>query len=317
MKTFKFSNNDEMPAFGLGTWKSAPGEVYEAVRTAIKTGYRHIDCAPLYGNEPEIGQALTDAFKDGDVTREELWITSKLWNNVHKKNAVVPALEQTLKDLQIDYLDLFLIHWPVVLKDDVVFPSSEDDFLSLEEVPISETWSGMEECANAGLTRHIGVSNFSVKKISDLLGVCKIRPEVNQIELHPFLQQKDMLEFCNKERIVLTAYSPLGSTDRPPQFKGPDEPSLFENATIVEIANTKSISPAQVLICWAIQRGTVVIPKSINPARIKQNIAAASMELTEEEMAKIAALDTNGRFIIGQFWTAPSKGYTVATLWDE
>ena len=317
MKTFKFSNNDEMPAFGLGTWKSSQGEVYEAVRTAIKMGYRHIDCAALYNNEPEIGQAFADAFKDGDVKREELWITSKLWNNVHKKDAVRPALEQTLKDLQLEYLDLYLIHWPVVLKDDVVFPSSEDDFLSLEEVPISETWSAMEECVKTRLTRHIGVSNFSVKKIKDLLGYCSIRPEVNQIELHPFLQQKAMLEFCNKENMVLTAYSPLGSSDRSPQFKGPDEPSLFEHETIVDIAKANGISPAQVLICWAIQRGTSVIPKSVNPERLKQNFEAASMELTEEEMARIAKMDTNGRFIIGQFWTAPRKGYTVETLWDE
>lgn len=317
MKAFKFANHDEMPAFGLGTWKSDPGEVYEAVRAAIKLGYRHIDCAALYGNEPEIGQAFADAFKDGDVKREELWITGKLWNNVHKKDAVRPALEQTLKDLQLEYLDLYLIHWPIVLKDDVVFPSSEDDFLSLEEVPISETWSAMEACVKAGLTKHIGVSNFSVKKIKDLLEVCDIRPEVNQVELHPFLQQKEMLAFCNNENIVLTAYSPLGSTDRPAQFKAPDEPSLFENVTIAEIAKNNGISPAQVLIRWAIQRGTSVIPKSVNPERLKQNLDAATMELTDEEMDKIAELDFHGRFIIGQFWNAPSKGYTVETLWDE
>lgn len=317
MRTFKFSNGDEMPVLGLGTWKSDPGEVYEAVRTAIKLGYRHIDCAALYGNEPEIGQAFADAFKERDVKREELWITSKLWNNVHKKNAVRPALEQTLKDLQLDYLDLYLIHWPVVLKDDVVFPSSEDDFLSLDEVPITETWSAMEACSEAGLTKHIGVSNFSIKKIKSLLEACGVRPAVNQIELHPFLQQNEMLEFCNDENIVLTAYSPLGSTDRPPQFKGPNEPNLFENPTINAMAESKGVSTAQILIRWAIQRGTSVIPKSVNPGRMKQNLDAASLELSDEEMMKIAKLDFNGRLIIGQFWNAPSKGYTVESLWDE
>lgn len=317
MKTFKFKNNDEMPVLGLGTWKSNPGEVYDAVREAIKIGYRHIDCAALYGNEPEIGQAFADAFKDGDVKRSDLWVTSKLWNNAHIKADVKPALKQTLKDLQLDYLDLYLIHWPVVLKPGVVFPSSEDDFLSLEEVPTTETWEAMEDCAKAGLTKHIGVSNFTVKKIKDLLTKCEIAPEVNQIELHPFLQQNEMLEFCNKENIVLTAYSPLGSTDRPPQFKAPNEPSLFENPTIVEIAKTKGISSAQVLISWAVQRGTSVIPKSVNPGRMKQNLDAADITLSSEEMKKIADMDRHARFIVGQFWDAPSHGYSVQTLWDE
>jgi len=146
-----------MPALGLGTWKSDPGEVYKAVREAIKMGYRHIDCAMIYQNEAEIGQAFSDAFKDGDVKREELWITSKLWNNAHIKDDVQPALENTLKDLQLDYLDLYLIHWPVALKPGVGFPSSEDDFLSLKEVPTAVTWSGMEECKKVGLAKHIGV----------------------------------------------------------------------------------------------------------------------------------------------------------------
>lgn len=317
MKTFKLANNDEMPAIGLGTWKSDPGEVYKAVREAIKMGYRHIDCAMIYQNEAEIGQAFSDAFKDGDVKREELWITSKLWNNAHLKDDVQPALENTLKDLQLDYLDLYLIHWPVALKPGVGFPSSEDDFLSLKEIPTAVTWKSMESCAKAGLTKHIGVSNFSIKKIKELLTVCDIRPEVNQIELHPFLQQNDMLEFCKEENIILTAYSPLGSTDRAPQFKAPDEPSLFENPTIVGIAKAKGISSAQVLIRWAIQRGTSVIPKSVNPGRMKQNLDAASLELSDEDMKKIARLDFNGRFIVGGFWNAPNLGYSIETLWDE
>lgn len=317
MKTFTFSNNDQMPALGLGTWKSDPGEVYTAVREAIKIGYRHIDCAVIYGNEAEIGQAFSDAFSDGDVKREELWVTSKLWNNAHLKDDVRPALEQTLKDLQLDYLDLYLIHWPVALKPGVGFPGSADDFLSLTEIPTAVTWSAMEECAKAGLARHIGVSNFSVKKITELLAECNIRPEVNQIELHPFLQQNQMAEYCNKENIVLTAYSPLGSTDRPAQFKAPDEPSLFENPTIVAIAKSKGVSPAQVLIRWAIQRGTSVIPKSVNPGRMKQNLDAASMELSDEEMQKLAKLDYNNRYVVGAFWNAPDLGYSVETLWDE
>jgi alcohol dehydrogenase (NADP+) len=315
--TLLFQNNDKMPALGLGTWKSGPGEVYKAVREAIRIGYRHFDCAARYDNEEEIGKALSDAMADGDVKREELWITSKLWNNAHQKDHVVPALKESLEKLQLDYLDLYLIHWPVALKPEVIFPSKANEFLSLEEVPLLETWQGMEDCRIQGLAKHIGVSNFSVKKLKDLLPKCRFQPEMNQVESHPYLQQKELLTYCHNNDIHFTGYSPLGSMDRPSRLKKAEEPMLLENKVIVEIAEAHDCTPAQVLIRWALQRGTSVIPKSTNPKRLQQNFAAAAVQLTDEDMQKIAGLDLHYRFIHGEFWAPEGSPYTVATLWDE
>ena len=206
----------------------------------------------------------------------------------------------------------------MALKPDVAFPESADDFLPLSEAPIDKTWKAMESCVEAGLAKHIGVSNFTINKIKEVLGYASVRPEVNQIELQPLLQQNDMLEYCNGEGIVLTAYSPLGSTDRPAQFKAPDEPNLMQNPVIVEIAESHGCTPAQVLIRWAIQRGTSVIPKSVNPGRMQQNLdAATKIELSDEAMKKILDLDIHKRIISGIFWNAPEHGYTMETLWDK
>lgn len=317
MKNLPFSNGDTMPALGLGTWKSNDDEVYHAVRAAIETGYRHIDCAAIYLNEAEIGRAFADAFKAGDVKREELWVTSKLWNSSHRHRDVRPALEKTLKDLRLDYLDLYLVHWPVVLKPGVVFPASPDDFLSLDEVPVSETWKGMEACLRDGLCRHTGVANFSIAKLKKLLAVAEYPPENNQIELHPYLPQNEMLAFCQKENIVLTAYSPLGSRDRPAPFKAADEPDLFTHPVIAGIAEKHGCTPAQVLLQWAIARGTAVIPKSVNPQRIRQNFEAAALRLGAEDMAAIAGIDQSYRFISGTFWTGGDTPYTLKSLWEE
>jgi alcohol dehydrogenase (NADP+) len=314
--TQRFANGDLLPLLGLGTWKSEPGQVYAAVREAIRIGYRHIDCASLYGNEAEVGQALSDAIRDGEVTRQELWITSKLWSNAHGRENVEPAIKKTLHDLQLDYLDLYLIHWPIPLKPSAVLPGSAADFMPLDEAPIPVTWAAMEAAANAGLTRHLGVSNFSVKKIRDLLPHCKIKPEVNQVELHPLLQQPELVAYCASEGIHVTAYAPLGSSDRPAFVKAADAPVLLENPVIRSIAEAHDRTPAQVLLAWHVQRGISAIPKSVTPARLRENLAAAELKLTEAELQRIAALDQGYRLIAGAFWALDGGPWTLETIWD-
>jgi len=314
MQSLSFNNNDKMPILGLGTWKADPGGVGKAVQEAVRIGYRHIDCAAIYGNEAEIGKALEEVMQTGLVKRDELWITSKLWNNAHAREEVSIALKKTLADLRLDYLDLYLIHWPVATRPDVIFPRKADDFFSLAEMPLNETWAGMEDCVENGLTKHIGVSNFSIKKIEEL-NSAKIRPEVNQIELHPYLQQEEMLNYCKKHNIYLTAYSPLGSGDRPEAMKAANEPSLLENSTVVNIARAHGCNAAQVLLKWAIQRGTSVIPKSTNPDRLAENLDAANLKLSNQEMADLAKLERGFRYVNGEFWTMEGSPYTLTELW--
>ena len=317
MKYLIFKNNDKMPVLGLGTWKSAKGEVYEVVRKALEIGHRHFDCAFFYGNETEIGQAIADAIKNGEVKREDLWITSKLWNNRHRKEHIQAAFEITLRDLGLDYLDLYLIHWAVALQYDVNYAQKGSDLISLSEIPLSETWQGLINLKQQGLTKHIGVSNFSIKKINQITDETGVIPEVLQVELHPFLQQQKLLDFANKKGIFLTGYCPLGSSDRPAVRILEGEPKLFQNPIIQEIANQKGVSVAQIILAWAVSRGTSVIPKSVNPARLKENLEAADLELSTDEMLKMNSLDLHYRYIKGDFWCLEGSDYTLGNLWDE
>jgi alcohol dehydrogenase (NADP+) len=316
VKTLPFSNGDRMPILGLGTWKSEPGAVHAAVKEAIRIGYRHIDCAMLYGNEAEIGNAIREAIGEGVVTRKELWITSKLWGNSHGRDNVDAAIRKSLKDLGLSYLDLYLIHWPIPLKPTAVFPSSAADFASLAEVPIQSTWEGMEAAAGAGLTRHIGVSNFSAKKIRDLIPHCKVKLEVNQVELHPLLQQRELVSYCQSQGIHMTAWAPLGSGDRPDFVKAADAPTLLDNPVIKSIAQGRGCTPAQVLLAWHVKRGISAIPKSVTPSRLRENLAAADIELSTSDMEKIAGLDRGYRLIDGAFWGMEGSPWTQEKIWD-
>ncbi len=315
MKYLQFSNGDKMPVIGLGTWKATGDEVKKAVKDAIHAGYRHIDTAAVYGNEAEIGEALKELFDAGVVSRDQLFITTKLWNDSHHPDDVLPALKTSLKKLKLDYVDLYLIHWPVAFKSGVPFPQSEDDYVPLDEVPIETTWAIMEEAQKLGLSKHIGVSNFSVKKLKDLLGKCTSRPEMNQVELHPLLQQPELYSYCNDNNILLTAYSPLGSGDRAASMKSGDEPNLFELPAIQKIAEKHNVHPAQVLLGWHVARGTSVIPKSSTKSHIESNLKSQDINFDQDDLNDLKAMDKNYRFITGKFWDAPSKGYS--NVYDE
>lgn len=315
MKTLKFSNNDSMHAIGLGTWKATGNEIKKAVKEALHIGFRHIDTASVYGNETEIGEALAEVFAEGNIKREDVFITSKLWNDSHMEGDVIPALQESLKKLQLEYLDLYLIHWPVAFKHGIGQPKKPSDYLTLEEAPIINTWSALEKAKEGRLARHIGVSNFSKKKLKALVEQATLKPEVNQVELHPLLQQNELLEYCKSENIFLTAYSPLGSGDRPKGMKGKDEPNLMEIPALQEIAKKVNATTAQVLIAWHTYRGCAAIPKSTSKEHIEANFQAANVLLAEEDMKKIASLDKHYRFITGKFFEEPSKGYV--NIYDE
>lgn len=290
-----------MPVVGLGTWNAAPDQVGHAVEYAfLECGYRHIDCAAIYKNEKEIGEALTKVLGHGAVKREEVFITSKLWNTAHAKGDAASACQATLSDLGLDYLDLYLMHWGVATPADKGDePLDKNGILITGKIPIRETWQAMEDLVRTGLARAIGVSNFTAPMILDILSYAKILPAVNQIELHPYLQQSKLVAFCHYKNIAVTAYSPLGSSggwrDRKP-------PILLDDKDIVAIARNHNKSPARVLIRWAIQRNTVAIPKSTTPEHIKSNMDVFGFELSEEEMNFLKTLDRKLRFVNPEEW---------------
>ena len=312
MKELLFQNGDKLPAIGLGTWLSKTNEVYEAVLAAIRIGYRHIDCAYIYGNESEIGLALRDAMKAGLVKREELFITSKLWNSDHAPERVEVAIRKSLKDLQLDYLDLYLIHWPVAFKTGHEQAKDAKDLASLVDMPLSITWQAMEGIQKNGLTRHIGVSNFNIPKLRILMGNAIIKPEVNQVELHPYFQQNELVAFCQTNDILVTAYSPLGS-----RHLVQSEAGLTREKTILKLAKKYDCSPAQIILAWGIQRGTTVIPKSVHTERIQENFESMKVRLDLTDITEIASLERNLRVAKGLYCVLSGGAYTLKSIWEE
>jgi alcohol dehydrogenase (NADP+) len=312
MKQLLFQNADVFPAIGLGTYLSKKNDVYNAVVEAIRIGYRHIDCAYIYGNEAEIGSAIRFCIDGGMVTREDLFITSKLWNSDHAPERVQAAIHKSLNDLQLDYLDLYLMHWPIAFKTGHEQAKDATDLLSLEEMPISTTWKAMEATQQDGLTRHIGVSNFNIPKLQNLFQRAQQKPEVNQIELHPYFQQTELVEFCQANKVLVTAFSPLGSRHL---INGED--SITNNHTVIEIAQKHACLPSQILLAWGIKRGTSVIPKSVNYVRIKENLEAGHVELDESDMIELGKIDRNIRLAKGLYCIFPNGYYNLENIWES
>jgi alcohol dehydrogenase (NADP+) len=312
MKNLLFMNGDKLPSIGLGTWLSKKNEVYDAVVEAIRVGYRHIDCAYIYQNEKEIGQAIQFSIKSGWVKREDLFITSKLWNSDHSPERVNVAIRRSLKDLQLDYLDLYLIHWPVAFKTGHEQAKDVSDLLTPDEIPILTTWQAMEKTKNSGLTKHIGVSNFNIHKLQKLINEAGIKPELNQVELHPYFQQPELIDFCHINEILVTAYSPLGS-----RHLVQSEAGLTREKNIVEISLKYSCSPAQVLLAWGMARGIAVIPKSVHPIRIQENFESLNIQLSDEDIKQINSLECNLRIAKGLFCVIPGGPYTLRNIWNE
>jgi alcohol dehydrogenase (NADP+) len=311
----------QIPAIGLGTFGSdhVSGEqIAQAVIGAAEVGYRHFDCASVYGNEELIGQSLQTILRGG-VQREELWINSKLWNDKHAEADVIPACEKSLRDLGLDYLDLYMVHWPfpnyhapgvdVTARDPHAKPYVHENFM--------KTWRQMERLVETGLVRHIGTSNMTIPKLQLLLRDCDIKPACNEMELHPHFQQPQLFDFVTQNNIVPIGYSPVGSPARPERDRTPDDTVDIEDPVIVEIAARHNIHPATLCVKWAVQRGQIPIPMSVTRRNYLANLQATiSAPLSDEEMQQISQIDRNCRLIKGQVFLWQGADDWRA-LWDE
>jgi diketogulonate reductase-like aldo/keto reductase len=261
LPSIKLDNGTQIPQIGLGLWKvKKEKEAKQAVKWALEAGYRHFDTAQIYGNEAYLGAAL----KEAGVARKDVFITTKIWNDNQWWNDVIPTFEESLEKLQTDYVDLLLIHFPVT---ELRRPA----------------WTRMEEIYRSGRAKAIGVSNYTIKHLEELLKECSVKPVVNQVELHVFLQQPELVAYCKQHDIVLEAYSPLAHGHN------------MDDSMLAEIAKKHSKSPAQIMIRWALQQGFVVLPKSVHQDRIQDNLAVFDFKLDSEDLAKLKTLDRNFR----------------------
>lgn len=290
--TFTLNNGVKIPGVGFGTFASegAAGETYKAVTHALKVGYRHLDCAWFYRNEKEVGDAVRDFLKDNaSVKREDIFITTKVWNHLHEPDEVRWSLEDSLEQLGLDYVDLFLVHWPIAAeKDGNNKPKIGADGKYVIKKDLTEnpepTWRAMEQLQTEGKARAIGVSNWTIDGLKKLMAFAKIKPAVNQIEIHPFLPNYELVDFCQKNDILPEAYSPLGSQDQVPSTGE----KVRTNKTLNEVAERSGHTLAQVLLSWGLRRGYVVLPKSSTPSRIESNFQIP--DLSDEDFAAVESV---------------------------
>ncbi|XP_072256248.1 aldo-keto reductase family 1 member C3-like isoform X2 [Pyxicephalus adspersus] len=286
------------------TFKTPKSLAKESVKVALEVGYRHIDCAFIYGNEVEVGQAIREKISDGTVRREDVFYTSKLWSTFQTPDLVRPAIEKSLKALQLDYIDLYLIHSPIeLMPGNDLFPTDENGKLIYNDTDIRDTWKALEECKDAGLVISIGVSNFNRRQIELILNMpgLKYKPVCNQVECHIYLNQEKMLRFLKSKGIVLVGYSVLGSS-RDEKWIEPNSPVLLEDPKLKDIAKKLGRTPAQVAMRYLLQRGIVVLAKSYTPERIRSNLQIFDFQLSEREIKTLNASNRNMRYIASRQW---------------
>lgn len=319
---FTLANGEQIPCIGIGTFGSdryGPEQVSQAVAGAIRAGYRLFDCASVYGNEALIGQVFRQAFAGGDVKREELFIISKLWNDMHGEGDVLLSCAQTLKDLGLEQLDAYFVHWPF---PNYHAPGCDGDSRNPDSVPFSvtrfmATWRQMERLHRMGLVRHLGMSNMTVAKLKRVLPLCEIRPSLIEMELHPSFQQQALFDYAAAHHIQPIGYSPIGSPSRPERDRTPEDIADTQMPEIVKIAEAHGVHPALVCLKWAVQRGQIPIPFSVRESQYVANLRAVTEDpLTDSEMAVITGLEHNNRLIKGQvFLWEGATDWQV--LWDE
>jgi alcohol dehydrogenase (NADP+) len=310
-----------LPAPGFGTWRADPEKLEAAVYHALKTGYRHLDCAGLYKNEHIVGAAIARALADGILSsRSELFITSKLAPTQMDPELVAAAVDKSIKDLGVGYLDLYITHWPYAVDPAcTTAPAPFSARRGYSPEAYLTVWRALEACVDAGKVRHLGCSNMTAKKLHALRKGARIPPTVVQVELHPMLAQPGLKAYCDRHAVVLTGYCPLGSPGRPAQYRAPGDPEVLTDPVVTSVAARVGKSPAQVALRWAVQRGTVPLPRSTNPDRIDENFAVHGWELSAEDMAALDGLDASrgsvGRIMKGDNFQSEGKDWRE--VWDE